>query len=461
MVTRADTSDSAGTDGVSLEMHKRQSILQSMGHEVAICSAYDWADLPVAALEFDREEVTRLNQNLFAGELRDFPDEAALERAFRNAVEEIKVELWSGLRRLTPDLLYVHNVLCLPVHPAATVALTELLAESRLPCVAIHHDILSEGAYKFRPSCDFAESLLAEHFPPRLPNLSHWTINTRNQRALAARSFQAKIIHDSMNFQERLDSTSYEELRLKLRTKHGVGKSDIVFLVGARIAPNKQTELAGRLTAALSAKREQLHGKQLSNGEIFRADSRIILILAGRGERAFADYQSKLFDFLNSLDLDWEYVGHNVLPLRSPAEGYYALYPDMYTLADFVLYPSGWEGFGNQLLEAFAAGLPVVVYEYPVFQEDIAPKGVEVISLGDKVLPQDDGGLVRVPDEILESAARQMISLLTNRARREAVTSHNIEIGKRYFDFSVLRNHLTEGVQWAQRRINGNSLGQP
>jgi len=26
-------------------------------------------------------------------------------------------------------------------------------------------------------------------------------------------------------------------------------------------------------------------------------------------------------------------------------------------MIDFVLYPSGWEGFGNQLLEAFAAGL--------------------------------------------------------------------------------------------------------
>jgi glycosyltransferase involved in cell wall biosynthesis len=461
VVTRADTSDSAGTDGVSLEMYKRQSILQSMGHEVAICSAYDWADLPVAALEFDREEVTRLNRNLFAGELRDFPDEAALERAFRNTVEEIKAELRSGLRRLAPDLLYVHNVLCLPVHPAATVALTELLAESRLPCVAIHHDILSEGAYKFRPSCDFAGSLLADHFPPRLPNLSHWTINTRNQRALAARGFQAKVIHDSMNFQERLDSAGHEKLRLELRTKHSVGKSDIVLLVGARIAPNKQTELAGRVTAVLSAKREQLHGKQLYNGEIFRADSRIILVLAGRGERAFAGYRSRLFDFLNALGLDWEYVGDSVLPLRSQAEGYYALYPDMYTMADFVLYPSGWEGFGNQLLEAFAAGLPVVVFEYPVFQEDIAPKGVEVISLGDKVLPQDESGLVRLPDEILESAARRMISLLTNRARREAVTSHNLEIGKRHFDFSVLRDHLAEGVEWAQRRITENSQGQP
>lgn len=458
MAARADASDSAGADGVSLEMHKRQSLLQSMGHEVTICSAYEWADLPIPALEFDSQRVMDLNRNLFADEIRDFPDEAALKKAFRDTVEELKAELRSGLRRLAPDLLFVHNMLCLPVHPAATVALTELLAETRLPCVAIHHDILSEGAYKFRPSCTFAEQLLADHFPPRLPNLSHWTINTRNQRALAARGFQAKVIHDSMDFQQRLDPASHQGLRSELRAKHGVGSSDIVLLVGARIAPNKQTELAGCLTAALNAKREQLSGKQLSSGEIFGTDSRIILVLAGRGERAFAGYQSRLFGFLNSLDLDWKYAGDSVLPVRSPEEGCYALYPDMYAMADFVLYPSGWEGFGNQLLEAFAAGLPVVVFEYPVFQEDIAPKGVEVVSLGDKLLSETDDGLVGISDEILERAAQQMISLLTDRPRREAAISHNIEIGKRYFDFSVLRAHLAEGVKWAQLRISSSSL---
>ena len=37
-----DPLDSAGTDGVSLEIVKRQACLKGMGHEVAICSAYHW-----------------------------------------------------------------------------------------------------------------------------------------------------------------------------------------------------------------------------------------------------------------------------------------------------------------------------------------------------------------------------------------------------------------------------------
>ncbi len=446
---RADPTDSAGTDGVSLEIMKRQSLLESMGHEVSICSAYGWADLAVPLLEFDREQVATMNRSLFGSGIADSRDELELKRAFQRAVEELKKELNGGFRRLAPDTLFVHNVLALPVHPVATVALAELLRELRLPCVAVHHDILSEGAYKFRPTCGFARSLLADYFPPKLPNLAHWTINTRNQAALVSRGIATKVIHDTMDFDHRLDSDVYANLRSELRAKHQIAKSDIVLFVGARIAPNKQIEVAADLTAVLATHCQDLLGKRLYNGELFNRDSRFVLVLAGRPERAFADYQSKHFAHLERLNVDWMYVGDTVLPRRVAAEGYYALYPDMYTMADFVLYPSSWEGFGNQLLEAFAASLPVAAFEYPVYKEDIAPKDVRVISLGDKVTYESASGLTRISEATLEQAALRMIPLLRDKKEREAVTAHNIKIGKRYFDSSVLRAHLAEAVDWA------------
>jgi glycosyltransferase involved in cell wall biosynthesis len=119
----------------------------------------------------------------------------------------------------------------------------------------------------------------------------------------------------------------------------------------------------------------------------------------------------------------------------------------MYTMADLVLYPSGWEGFGNQLLEAFAAGLPVAVFEYPVFKEDIAPKGVRVVSLGDAVLTERDAAdLVRLPRRVLIRAAEELIELLTYKRKRDSVTGHNIATGSRYFGFDVLRAHLSEAL---------------
>jgi len=119
-------------------------------------------------------------------------------------------------------------------------------------------------------------------------------------------------------------------------------------------------------------------------------------------------------------------------------------------MADFVLYPTGWEGFGNQLLEAFAANLPVAVFEYPVFREDIAPKGVDVVSLGDTILEsRDSKELVQIPVEILNRAAREMVVILTTPEKFRSITAHNYMVGKRYFRFEVLRSHLLDAIDWA------------
>jgi glycosyltransferase involved in cell wall biosynthesis len=447
---QADEIDSAGTDGVSLEMMKRRTLLEGMGHEVAICSAYSWADFPIPALEFDSGEVMRMMRNLFGPGLEEFASETELKRKFDISLLELKRELDKVITDFTPGILFVHNILSLPVHPVATVALTELLKKNQLPCAAIHHDILSEGAYKFTPTCNFAKSILDDYFPPTISNLRHWTINSRNQRALKMKGVEAKVIHDTIDFDQKLDAAEQARIRASLRGKHSIKPNDIVLFVGARIVPNKQIELAGHLTAILQSLHQEMVGRKLYHGEVFSGESRVVLVLAGRPERAFADYQERLFELFDSLRIDWMYVGDEVRPLRSEEEGFYALYPDMYTMADFVLYPTGWEGFGNQLIEAFAARLPVAVFEYPVFKEDIAPKGVEVISLGDSILDERDfRGLVQLPVEVLNLVAREILIILTTPDRLRNITEHNLGVSKKFFSFDVLRAHLLDVLDWA------------
>lgn len=440
--------DSAGTDGVSLEMKKRRAMLESMGHTVAICSAYNWAEYPIPALEFDSTETMRMMRNLF-DKMSNFVSETDLRNAFNSAKKALKDSFHLAIDNFSPDMLFVHNILCLPIHPAATVALTETLQETGLPCTVIHHDILSEGAYKFKPTCDFARTILEDYFPPIMPNLSHWTINSRNQKALSRKHITARIIHDTMDFEESLDPESYTRLRSALRSRFDITLHDVVFFVGARIVPNKQIEVAGHLTAKIEEFRYNLINQNLYNGETFTDQSRIILVLAGRPEAAFLDYRDKLFKFFDSLNINWIYAGDVVRSVRSEADGFYALFPDMYTMADFVLYPTGWEGFGNQLLEAFAARLPVTVYEYPVFKEDIGPKGVRVVSIGDKAKSGADG-LVRVPNENLDKAVNEMISILLDISFYNSITTENITLGKQYFSFDVLRSHLKDSLEWAK-----------
>ena len=449
--TQAGEIDSAGTDGVSLEMMKRRVILEEMVHQVAISSAYSWADFAISALEFDSEQVMQMMRNLFGPGLVDFAGEAELKRVFDTSCLELKQEMGKTISSFRPGILFVHNMLSLPVHPVATVALTELLKETGLPCAAIHHDVLSEGAYKFTPTCNFAKSILEGYFPPVLPNIRHWTINSRNQRALKKKGIEAKVIHDTMDFDQKLDAAEQARIRASLRVKHSIKPNDIVLFVGARIVPNKQTELAGHLTAMLQHLRQEMVGRKLYHGEVFSKESRVVLVLAGRPERAFADYQERLFALFDGLTIVWMYVGNEVSPIRSEEEGFYALFPDMYTMSDFVLYPTGWEGFGNQLLEAFAAGLPVVVFEYPVFKEDIAPKGVKVVSLGDTILEERDlAGLVQLPAEVLARTAHEMIAILTTPEMYRSITAHNIMVGKKYFSLDVLRTHLGDAIDWAR-----------
>ena len=449
-LANVDPLDSAGTDGVSLEIAKRQKLLEAMGHKVAVCSAYEWADFAVPALEFDREGVTGMVRNLFGPSMVDFASEGELRSSFDVARLDLQRQLGKVVGDFNPNVLFVHNVLSLPIHPAATVGLADLLREKQLPCAAIHHDIQSEGAYKFTPTCNFARSIIEEYYPPTMPNLRHWTINTRSRTALRERGVDAEVIYDTMDFDQRLGGRERARIRSRLRAKYGIEAHDVVLFAGARIVPNKQTELAGRLTAVLQSLRHHMIGKKLYHGGVFSEKSRVVLVIAGRPERAFAEYRDRLFKLFDSLKIDWRYAGDDVRPYRMEEEGLYALYPDFYAIADFVLYPTRWEGFGNQLIEAFAAQLPVAIFEYPVFKEDIAPKGVEVVSLGQKpILKGGSAGLAELAPEVLTCTALEIMAILTSHEKFGSITEHNITVGKKYFGFDVLRAHLQDVVEWS------------
>ena len=362
----------------------------------------------------------------------------------------LRRDLHNVLKAFGPDIIFVHNILCLPLHAAATVALTQLLRDTQIPCIAIHHDILSEGAYKFRATCAFAQQLLDTYYPPRMSNVMHWTINTRNQRALAQRGIEASVIHDTIEFDRTLEEPERSRIRQSLRKRFDLKPSDIVLLLGARIVPNKQVELAGHITAEINRLRHRLDGRRLATGATFDRESQVTLVLAGRPERAFEEYRKKVYRLFDEMRIRWIYAGDVVRSIRSEADGLYALYPDMYSMADLVIYPTRWEGFGNQLIEAFAAGLPTIVFEYPVFKEDIGPKGFSVVSLADKVLQEFDKlGLVQIPEPVLARAAAEAVDMLCDPEKYRAVADHNSKVGGHCFGFGVLQDHLSTSLQWA------------
>jgi glycosyltransferase involved in cell wall biosynthesis len=101
---------------------------------------------------------------------------------------------------------------------------------------------------------------------------------------------------------------------------------------------------------------------------------------------------------------------------------------DIYPHADFVTYPSLYEGFGNAFLEAIYFKKPLLVNRYPIFVRDIEPKGFDLV----------------VMDGFLSKKAVQKVSeIFASRERRERMVNNNFEIARQYYSYSVLHNQLS------------------
>ena len=95
------------------------------------------------------------------------------------------------------------------------------------------------------------------------------------------------------------------------------------------------------------------------------------------------EYLQVLKDLADQAGVDLRLVDEQVGDKRDFHENGNRIYTlaDAYSQADFITYPSIYEGFGNALLEAFYYRKPVLVNRYSIYVADIEPKGAKVISM--------------------------------------------------------------------------------
>src|SRR6056297_1628375 len=110
---------------------------------------------------------------------------------------------------------------------------------------------------------------------------------------------------------------------------------------------------------------------------------------------------------------------------------------DVLVNADLVTYLPIWEGFGNALLEAVAARVPVVTTAYLVYKTDIKVVGFDNIEIRDMY---DRKGRLIIQDRVLS----QMHRILTNSTARSKMTERNFNLGKREFGMGKLRELLID-----------------
>ncbi len=447
-----------GTDGVSLEIEKWKQVLEELGHTVYLCGG-DLGTVEGTLIEelyHHREDAKRLNYNTFK-ELRDYPNEAAYREELYGLADAIEEKLRAFVEEKKIDFLIPENVWCVAASPSVAIAVKRVMRDYRLPALAHNHDFYWERTDGVALTCGAAIELAQKYLPPRDPLARHTVINSLGQRQLWERlGIESTIVPNVFDFQGA--GWEPDEYNSDFRARIGLRENDIFILQATRIVSRKGIELAVDFVRALDApaRRAILQERGLYDGRAFDAESRIVLVLAGYAQDDQIGYTPRLKRKIEQAGIDALFIEDLVAGQRQTRAGekIYSLW-DTYVYADFVTYPSLWEGWGNQLLEALRAKLPILLYEYPVYLSDIQESGLDVVSLGSEVTGYDEWGLAQVAPATIAAAVDEAVELLTSGERYRQVVEHNFAVGQKCYSLEALRGYLEPLMVKPQATANG------
>jgi len=195
-----------------------------------------------------------------------------------------------------------------------------------------------------------------------------------------------------------------------VRSELGLAPDDIFILQPTRIVPRKGIEHAIKLVERLK-------------------DPKYKLVISHEAGDEGWEYHELISEMAHESGIDIRFIDHRVGDVRQyDLEGrkIYTLW-DLYQHADFVTYPSLYEGFGNAFLEALYFKVPILVNRYSIFARDIEPRGFR--------LPVMDGFIT---NEVVEEVRR----LLEDSDYREDVVEHNFQVARNYYSYDTLKNSL-------------------
>ena len=396
----------AGTDGVTLEASKWASVIQQCGHEfywfAGMLDRTPDRSFMVPEAFFLHEKNRWIDEQIFGKKRRD--------SAVTDAIFDLKISLKKQLKEFIQtfkiDLLVAENILTIPMHIPLGIALTEIIAETQIPTIAHHHDFYWE---RTRFAVNAVGDYLRMAFPPRLPSIEHVVINSMAQEELALRTgISSIIIPNVLDFENPppINESHTEAFWQAI----GLQKKDIKILQPTRIIQRKGIEHAIALVEELK-------------------DPRYKLIISHEAGDEGWEYAEWLKADARQRGVDLRLVNIHMSDPMNPDvnhEETYSLW-DIYPHADFITYPSLYEGFGNAFLEAVYFKKPLLINRYATFVQDIEPKGFDLIAM-DGYLTAKTVSKVK---EVLESPDR-----------RAKMVNKNYEVASRHYSFAVLRRWL-------------------
>ena len=396
----------SGTDGVSLEAAKWAKVLWDHRH-ISYWFAGKLDTNPdismlVPHAYFSHPDIRWINDRVLSKTTR----EPEVTRRILSISDHLKRSLYEFTEKFDIEILIVQNALCIPMNVPLGVAITQFIAETGFPTIAHHHDFFWE---RDRFSVNAIGDMLSMAFPPRLPQIQHVTINSSAQQALShRRGVSSELVPNVLHFEN--PPPEADDYALQFREDIGMGPDDIIFLQPTRVVPRKGIEHSISLIAALK-------------------DPRCKLIVSHESGDEGDEYLHALRDMAEQHGVELHFISDRVDDGRSVDDTGRRIYTlgDAYAAADFITYPSTYEGFGNALIEAFYFRKPVLVNRYSIFVTDIEPKGFQVITM--------NGYLTK-------DVVSQVQRVIQDQNYRAGMVDRNYELGRLFFSYSVLRRKL-------------------
>ncbi len=395
----------AGTDGVSLEAERWKIMLERMGHEVTmIAGELDRQGLLVPDISFTEPQIYDIHEQA----IYHHAEFSKLKPTINKLAKKIKKELEEIFQKFEFDHLIVANVLSLPFHFALTVALERIIKQYKIPVTSRNHDFWWERERYLKPSwIPFFE----QHFPPPVnPLIKHVVINSIAQKELKKRTgLESLVIGDSFDFTNNSDQPDCYSKHWRKDFK--IKPDDIIFLQATRIVPRKKIELAVELVKRLNHPRS-------------------ILVIASYAGDEGLEYQAYLKYLIKRAQIRALFIDERVGPRREIKKGkrIYTLW-DCFANCDFVTYPSEFEGFGNQFIEAANFKKPIFVNRYEVYKADLEPLGFKTAAI--------DG-------QVTDKAVAEVEKILNNPKLRKQIVDTNYRIAKQHFSFEATQKKLAQ-----------------
>jgi glycosyltransferase involved in cell wall biosynthesis len=397
----------AGIDGVSLESSKWAGVLEDEGHTcfwfAGKLSKSEHISLQVGQANFKDDQNQWINRQLFGTHQKSLQ----LARIMCDYKSTIASRLKLFIDMYQIDLLVVENALAIPMHIPLGLALTDVIAETGIPTIAHHHDFYWERN-RYLP-LNGSKVYIHRAFPPRLPNIEHVVINSKARNALARRrGIAATVIPNAVDFEN--PPTADKERISAFRHSVGLKPDDIMFLQPTRIVQRKGIESAIKLVKELNHPKHKL------------------VVSHEAGDEGF-EYEFKIKELARQSGIRIRFI-HNMVDdpfaSRQGSKDRFSLW-EVYQAADFVTYPSLYEGFGNALLETIYFKKPLLVNRYQIFKDDIEPLGFDVVKM--------DGNLTA-------EVVADVKNVIDDKYRREKMVATNYRIAGEHYSYAVLRKQF-------------------